>query len=123
MDERIIDLFARIGGSTVFSVVDSMGNTPLHSLMRAETDVGAIAALIRAYPGALSMKTIYGDTPLHLACIRKVHHDVVREVALASSAGGRNSPILSRNTAGQNPIEIAMEVRSSSPFVFGKLAT
>jgi hypothetical protein len=64
------------------------------------------------------MKTAYDDTPLHLACLRRVRHEVVREVALASSTGletalascnGRISPILIKNSAGQTPIGICME--------------
>ena len=86
--------------------------------MREETDLDALRAIIRAYPDALHMKTTYEDTPLHLACLRKLHPDVVLEVALASSTGlekalancnGRISPLLIQNTAGQTPIGIAME--------------
>lgn len=95
-----------------------MGNTPLHSAMREETDLEALRAIIRAYPGALYMKTTYDDTPLHLACLRKLQPDLVTEIALASSTGlekalancnGRISPMLIQNTAGQTPIGIAME--------------
>lgn len=95
-----------------------MGNTPLHSAIREETDLNVLRAIIRAYPEALNMKTSYDDTPLHLACLRKVRPEVVREVALASSVGlesalascnGRISPILFQNSAGQTPIGICME--------------
>lgn len=115
---RIVTLFSRICGPEIFASVDLNGNTPLHSAMREETSVEALRALIRAYPEALHMKTIFEDTPLHLACIRRVHRDVVREVAKASSLGlekalvnsnGRLSPLLVHNTAGQTPIGIAME--------------
>jgi hypothetical protein len=118
IDDRIITLFSRVGGPEVFSIIDLMGNTPLHSAMREETDVEALRALIRAFPDALHIKTAYDDTPLHLACIRNVSADVVREVAVASSQGiknalahcnGRISPLLIENTAGQTPIGIAME--------------
>jgi hypothetical protein len=118
IDDRIITLFSRVGGPEVFSIVDLMGNTPLHSAMREETGVESLRALIRAFPDALHMRTAYDDTPLHLACIRNVSADVVREVAVASSQGlesalaqcnGRISPLLTENTAGQTPIGIAME--------------
>lgn len=105
LQDRVITTFSRIGGPGVFSVVDLMGNTPLHSAMREETDIEALRCLIRAYPDALNMKTSYGDTPLHLACFRRVDAEVVREVALASS----EPPLLTPNTAGQTPIGIAME--------------
>ncbi|GAX11302.1 hypothetical protein FisN_15Lh231 [Fistulifera solaris] len=118
IDDRIVTLFSRLCGPQIFSDVDLMGNTPLHSAIREEMDVEALRAIIRAYPDALHMKTTYDDTPLHLAVLRKVNPEVVREVALASSAGlesalatcnGRISPILIQNTAGQTPIGIAME--------------
>lgn len=73
--------------------------------MREETDLEALRCLIRAYPDALNMKTAYGDTPLHLACFRRVDPEVVREVALASN----EPPLLTPNTAGQTPIGIAVE--------------
>jgi hypothetical protein len=113
-----VTLFSRLCGPEIFASVDLMGNTPLHSAMREETDVESLRAIIRAYPEALHMKTSYDDTPLHLACLRRVRPDVVREVALASSIGletalancnGRISPILIQNTAGQTPIGIAIE--------------
>jgi hypothetical protein len=118
VNEATINMFARIGGPDVFSVVDGMGNTPLHSAMREDTDIEALLALMKVFPDALYAKTMYGDTPLHLACLRRLSNAVVHEVALASSAGleaalihsnGRLSPILATNTAGQTPISIAME--------------
>jgi hypothetical protein len=95
-----------------------MGYTPLHSAIREGTDLEALQAIIRAYPDALHMRTTYGDTPLHLACLRRVRPDIVRAVAFAGSVGlekalahcnGRISPILDKNTAGQTPIGIVME--------------
>lgn len=89
--------------------------------MREETNVEALRALIHAYPDALQMRTPYGDTPLHLACLRKVNFDVLREVAQAScqclesssticgSVTHRLSPLIARNRAGQSPISIAMD--------------
>lgn len=120
IDERIITLFSRISGVDIFTSIDLMGNTPLHSAMREETNVDALRALIRAYPEALHLKTTYEDTPLHLACLRRLNPDVVREVAKASTLGvlspkvlancnGRLSPLLEQNTAGQTPIGIASE--------------
>ena len=118
VDADLITLFARLGGPGLFSMVDSTGNTPLHSAIRAETDVRAIQALIRACPRVLQMKTIYDDTPLHLACLRRVSPAAVHEVALASCEGlevslancnQRISPIFLQNTAGQTPVTIAME--------------
>jgi ankyrin repeat protein len=105
LQDRVITTFSRIGGPGVFSVVDLTGNTPLHSAMREETDIDALRCLIRAYPDALHMKTNYGDTPLHLACFRRVNPEVVREVALSYN----EPPLLTPNTAGQTPIGIAME--------------
>jgi hypothetical protein len=108
IDERIVTTFSRIGGPEIFSVIDSTGNSPLHSAMREEMDVATLKCLIRALPDALHLKTIYGDSPLHLACFRRADPEVVREVALASS-NGRISPVLEPNTAGQTPIGIAMD--------------
>jgi hypothetical protein len=109
IDERIVTEFSRIGGPEIFSVIDSTGNTALHSAMREDMDLPTIRCLIRALPDALQLKTIYGDSPLHLACHRRAHPDVVREVALASIAHHQHSPILEPNMAGQTPIGIAME--------------
>jgi ankyrin repeat protein len=118
VDAELITLFARLGGPSIFSMVDSTGNTPLHSAVRVETDVAALQALIRACPKALQMRTIYEDTPLHLACLRQVSAAVVHEVATASCEGLEVSlancdqlisPIFLRNSAGQTPISIAME--------------
>ena len=108
IDERIVTTFSRIGGPEIFSVIDSTGNTPLHSALREDTDVATLKCLIRALPDALHSKTIYGDSPLHLACFRRANPDVVREVAIASS-DGHISPVLEPNTAGQTPIGIAMD--------------
>jgi hypothetical protein len=118
VDAAVIALFARLAGPSIFSMVDSTGNTPLHSAIRAETDVAALQALIRACPKTLQMRTIYGDTPLHLACLRQVSAAVVHEVAMASCEGLEVSlancdqlisPIFLRNSAGQTPVSIAME--------------
>jgi len=118
IDDNLITLFARIGGPGIFQTVDQLGNSPLHSAIREETEVEAILALLQAYPRALHMKTAYNDMPIHLACFRRMHPKVVREVALASCKGvdqnstllGRSiSPLLTENTAGQTPISIAME--------------
>ncbi len=108
IDERIVTTFSRIGGPEIFSIIDSTGNTPLHSAMREDMDLVTLKCLIRALPDALHSKTIYGDSPLHLACFRRADPAVVREVALASSSS-HASPILEANTAGQTPIGIAME--------------
>ena len=108
IDERIVTSFSRIGGPEIFSVIDSTGNTPLHSAMREDMDLATLKCLIRALPDALNSKTVYGDLPLHLACFRRADPDVVREVALASSSS-HVSPVLEPNTAGQTPIGIAME--------------
>lgn len=118
INDRIVTIFSRLCGSKVFSSVDACGNTPLHSVMREETNVEVLRALIHAYPDALHMRTLYEDTPLSLACLRKVHPDVMREVAHASYDGldssgtdgtHRLSPLVIRNRAGQTPIGIAME--------------
>jgi hypothetical protein len=71
----------------------------------------AVRALIEVYPDALKMKTIYGDTPLHLACHRNVAF--VGEIAKlscekATQHGSHISPLLIRNRAGETPISIAM---------------
>lgn len=105
LQDRVITTFSRIGGPGVFSIRDLNGNTPLHSAMREETDIFSLQCLIRAYPHALAARNFYGDTPLHLACHRRVEAEVVREVALSSS----EPPLLTRNKAGQTPIGIAME--------------
>jgi hypothetical protein len=113
IDEETISVFSRIGGPNVFAVVDLMGNTPLHSAMRVETECDALMALMKAYPEALHMRTMYDDTPLHLACLRCVDMRMLREVALASSletsSNARLSPLLIPNTAGQTPISIAID--------------
>lgn len=120
IDERIITTFSRMGGPETFSVADSSGNTPLHSAMRKDIDLGTVKCLIRAFPDALYAKTVYGDTPLHLACFRHADPEVVQEVALAGSSG-TTSPSLVRNTASQTPVGIAMDefrslCRSNSNF-------
>jgi len=120
IDERIIRAFARLRGTATFAAVDLAGNTPLHSAMREATNVPALRALIHAFPEALQMRTEYEDTPLHLACLRKMCPEVLREVAHASCAtaaekslaGGKNaflSPLLEPNRAGQTPLSIVME--------------
>jgi hypothetical protein len=119
LDEAKINVFAPIGGPNVFAIVDKMGNTPLHTVMRDDVDVRTLDALIRVYPEALHVKNMYDDTPLHLACLRGVQHEAVRMVTIASGIGleatlkrgnsGRLSPLLMENTAGQTPIGIAME--------------
>ena len=108
IDERVVTTFSRIGGPEMFSAIDSTGNTPLHSAMREDMDVPTLKCLIRAFPDALHLRTIYGDSPLHLACFRRAGPEVVREVALSSSNGSL-SPVLELNSAGQTPIGIAME--------------
>jgi hypothetical protein len=92
----------------VFSVVDDTGHTLLHSASRDGTDFGAIQSLIQAYPEALHLKTVYGDTPLHLSILRRANFEVVRLIAEASSER-RASPLLEQNASGQTPIGIAME--------------
>jgi hypothetical protein len=110
MDDALITLFSRIAGPTIFQTVDLMGNTPLHSAMREETNIEVLQALIRAFPEALHMRTVYGDTPLSLACLRRVDAKVVEQVAICSCAGVRKRlPIVTENTAGQTPLSIAME--------------
>ena len=76
--------------------------------MRKDIDLGTVKCLIRAFPDALHSTTIYGDTPMHLACFRRANPEVVQEVALAGSSG-QSSPVLVRNTASQTPIGIAMD--------------
>jgi len=107
IDERIISTFAQMGGPDIFSVKDANGNTPLHSAMRNTVDVASLRCLIRASPDALRSRTTYGDTPLHLACLRKCSDEVVREVAMAASSGDV-LPALVPNLAAQTPIGIAM---------------
>lgn len=118
INDRVITTFSRIVGPGIFSVVDRMGMTPLHSAVREETDLEALRCLIRAYPYGLQMKSSYGDTPLHLATFRRVDAEFVREVAVASSeiiekslpkCSSRLSPLMTPNTAGQTPMSIAME--------------
>jgi ankyrin repeat protein len=107
LDERVVTAFSRIRGHEVFSVMDSAGHTPLHSACREGTSIAAIRSLIQAFPDALHLKTTYGDTPLHLSCLRRASADVVEEIAV-SSFGERTSTLLATNTAGQTPIGIAM---------------
>lgn len=107
IDETIVKSFSRIGGPEIFQVVDKVGNTPLHSALREDIQPSTLQCLIRSSPDALNGKTIYGDTPLHLACFRKVSPEVVKEVALASFRG-QPSPVLEPNNAGETAIGIAM---------------
>lgn len=118
IDEHLITLFSRVGGSEVFQTVDRLGNTPLHSAIREENTVDSLMALIAAFPGALHMKTNYNDMPIHLACFRRLHPNLVYEIALATCKGADPnstvqgssiSPLLTENTAGQSPIAIAIE--------------
>lgn len=117
LDLRIISVFDRLGGCQVFSRADSFGHTPLHSAMRQETSMEAIRALIQAYPEGLHTRTMYGDTPLSLACMRHLSPPIVCEVACASFCARdlqnvdphRLSPLFLRNRAGQSPMSIVME--------------
>jgi hypothetical protein len=87
--------------------------------MRQETDLDAVRALIRAYPGALHMRSSYHDTPLHLACLRNLQPEMVLEIAEASCietasdsaehSGALVSPLLAPNLADQSPIGLEME--------------
>jgi len=99
--------------------LDSHGNTPLHmALAHPTVSLRAIQIMIQANPDALSMKTISGDTPLHLAC-RLQSQDILQEITMASCAGletalanchnGDLSPILWSNMAGQTPFSILMD--------------
>jgi hypothetical protein len=107
IEERIISTFAQMGGPGIFSVTDSNGNTPLHSAMRPDINISSLKCLIRASPDAIRSKTMNGDSPLHLACLRKCSEEVIREVAMAAS-NGDSSPALESNLAAQTPIGIAM---------------
>ena len=113
LDERVVQTFSRICGPQVFSVVDDTGHTPLHSASRDGTDVDAIQSLIRAYPEALHLKTVYGDTPLHLSVLRRASVPVVRLIAQAS-AERRTWSLLEQNASGQTPLGIAMEAFQSA---------
>jgi Ankyrin repeats (3 copies) len=93
-----------------FKSVDSVGHTPLHSAVRSGSEE-AVRALIEVNSDALKIKTIYGDTPLHLACHRNVAF--VGEIAKltcekATQHGSHISPLLIRNRSDETPISIAM---------------
>ncbi len=113
LDDAIVQTFSRIGGPQVFSVVDDTGHAPLHSASRDGTDVDAIHSLIRAFPQALHLKTIYGDTPLHLSILRRASVHVVRLIAEASMER-RAGPLLEQNASGQTPMSIAMDAFQST---------
>lgn len=108
LDEQLILLFFTAGGASAFSVMDSNHNTPLHSSIRQGMVGQTLKCLVRANPDALLSKTLYGDTPLHLACFRKVHPDIVCELA-ASTSCGNASLLLLPNVGGETPIGIALE--------------
>jgi ankyrin repeat protein len=108
LDRRIISTFAQVGGPEIFSVIDDNRFTPLHSAIREDTDVATLKSLIHVFPDALRYKTIYGDTPLHLACFRKAGPDIVRELAMGSSSGDA-SLVLETNLANQTPIGVAID--------------
>jgi len=108
IDERTMTALARIGGPNVFRAIDLTGNTAIHSAMREDTDLPTLRYLIQALPDSLKLRTVYGDSPLHLACYRRAHPDVVREIAVASSLH-QHCPILEPNASGQTPLGIAME--------------
>jgi len=107
IDVRITSTFARIGGPEIFSVKDSNGNTPLHAAMRKSIDMSSLRSLIRVSPDALRSQTNFGDTPLHLACLRECSDEVIREVAMAASSGDV-LPALVPNLVAQTPIGIVM---------------
>jgi ankyrin repeat protein len=113
LDERVVWTFCRICGPRVFSVVDDTGHAPLHSASRDGTDFDAIQSLIQAYPEALHLKTVYGDTPLHLSILRRASVRVVRLIAQAS-AERRPCSFFEQNTSGQTPIGIAMDAFQSA---------
>ncbi|VEU33806.1 unnamed protein product [Pseudo-nitzschia multistriata] len=107
IDERIISTFAQMGGPEIFAEKDSNGNTPLHAAVQQWIDAASIRCLIRAAPDALRSRTTYGDTPLHLACLRRCTEEVVQEMAMAASSGDV-LPALVPNLAAHTPIGIAM---------------
>ena len=78
------------------------------SAMREDADSSTLKGLIHALPDSLNLVTVYGDFPLHAACHRRVHADVVREVALACSLN-QLCLILESSMSGQTPIGVAIE--------------
>jgi hypothetical protein len=77
--------------------------------MREDTDLSTLKCLIHTLPDSLKLVTVvYGDFPLHPACHRRVHADVVREVAVACRLN-QLCPILESNMSGQTAIGIAVE--------------
>ncbi|KAG7349718.1 ankyrin repeat domain protein [Nitzschia inconspicua] len=108
LDEQLVSLFFTVGGAEAFAVIDPNHNTPLHSAIRQDARIDTLRCIIRANPEALLAKTQNGDTPLHLACFRKVGVEIVRELAMATSCGN-TSLLLLPNVGGQTPIGIALE--------------
>eukprot|EP00934_Nitzschia_sp_Nitz4_P006388 Nitzschia sp. Nitz4//scaffold11_size288233//208316//211039//NITZ4_000800-RA/size288233-augustus-gene-0.139-mRNA-1//-1//CDS//3329534152//6378//frame0 len=108
VEESTIAIFAHHAGPQACLVADFNGNTSLHSAIRGDTDVQVVRCLLHTFPEALFAKTIYGDTPLHLACLRRAPLDVIWE--LATTFGDNTMPpLLDVNKAGQTPISIAMD--------------
>lgn len=111
-------------GARPFESVDTSGHTPLHSAVGSSPEE-AIRALIDVFPEALKMTTIYGDTPLHLACHRNV--SFLGELAKitcekATQHGSHISPLLIRNQASQTPISIAIsELKARSGQCFSQV--
>jgi hypothetical protein len=51
-------------------IADNQGRTPLHKACWSGASVQVVRLLISKFRGALSMKTVGGDTPLFIACSR-----------------------------------------------------
>lgn len=107
---RLVRCIYNLVGISPFEKVDNNGHSPLHSAVRSGSEE-AIRALIEVHPDSLKTRTIYGDTPLHLACLRNVAF--IGEIAKltcerATQHGSHISPLLVCNGAGETPISICM---------------
>jgi len=90
------------------------GKLPLHNAARSNTPVGAIDALVEAYPDSCQQSeegddlyglgTADGNLPLHSACLKKLADGVVEKL-VATYTEGAAKP----NSLGNLPIHYAAE--------------
>lgn len=108
LDAAVTDLFIRmVGVENLLGTPDPLGNTCLHSAMRVQTDPDALKVLIAAYPEAITAKTTYGHTPLHLACCRGMNVDIIRHMI---EVHGCHTILLVPDASGQTPVSIVLDM-------------
>jgi hypothetical protein len=78
---------------------------PLHEACRRQAPAWFISQLVRAYPGAASQPTQFGELPLHLAVECGAPPEVVNLLLVAHWPG-----IAAKDQSGRTPLEILKDV-------------